>query len=97
MSNETNRTSGTEPQRMFDGGQIHFDPERMFQTFMTKRVSYRTCVDGNDTAREIAVLVGGLGGVADAYQRAIQALRDVRHLLPSEGVAIVDAVLDCAT
>jgi hypothetical protein len=31
-----------------------------------------------------------------AYARAIQALRDVRHLLPREGVAIVDKVLDCA-
>ena len=33
----------------------------------------------------------------DSYARAIQALRDVRHLLPREGVAIVDRVLDCAT
>jgi hypothetical protein len=31
---------------------------------------------------------------ADAHERAIQALRDVRHLLPREGVEIVDAVLD---
>jgi hypothetical protein len=30
---------------------------------------------------------------ADMYERAIQALRDVRHLLPYEGVAIVDRVL----
>jgi hypothetical protein len=30
------------------------------------------------------------------YARAIQALRDVRHMLPGEGVAIVDDVLDCA-
>ena len=30
----------------------------------------------------------------DAYAQALQALRDVRHLLPLEGVAIVDAVLD---
>jgi hypothetical protein len=29
-----------------------------------------------------------------AYACALQALRDVRHLLPCEGVAIVDAVLD---
>jgi hypothetical protein len=28
------------------------------------------------------------------YESAVQALRDVRHLLPGEGVAIVDAVLD---
>jgi hypothetical protein len=31
---------------------------------------------------------------ADAHERAIQALRDVRHLLPREGVELVDAVLD---
>jgi hypothetical protein len=30
----------------------------------------------------------------DTYERALQALRDVRHLLPPEGVGIVDAVLD---
>lgn len=28
------------------------------------------------------------------YDRALQALRDVRHMLPAKGVAIVDAVLD---
>jgi hypothetical protein len=31
---------------------------------------------------------------ADAHGRAIQALRDIRHLLPRDGVEIVDAVLD---
>jgi hypothetical protein len=30
----------------------------------------------------------------DALERALQALRDVRHLLPPEGVRIVDAALD---
>lgn len=35
-------------------------------------------------------------GTIEACQRALQALRDVRHLLPLEGVAIVDAVLDFA-
>ena len=34
---------------------------------------------------------------AENYARALQALRDVRHLLPREGVAIVDEVLDFAT
>jgi hypothetical protein len=34
---------------------------------------------------------------AQIYARALQALRDVRHLLPCEGVTIVDAVLDFAT
>ncbi len=94
MSNETNRASGRSLERMFDAGQIRFDPERPFQTSMTGCLSYRTDLDGSDTAREIAVLVGGLGRPADAFERAVQALRDVRHLLSPEGVAIVDAILD---
>jgi hypothetical protein len=48
----------------------------------------------NNTKDEIAALLGGMLG---ACERAVQALRDVRHLLPPDGVAIVDAVLDCAT
>jgi hypothetical protein len=31
---------------------------------------------------------------AGTHERAVQALRDVRHLLPREGIEIVDAVLD---
>jgi hypothetical protein len=31
-----------------------------------------------------------------AYQRALQALRDVRHMLPACGVAIIDSVLEQA-
>ncbi len=30
----------------------------------------------------------------DDYRRAVQALCDVRHMLPPDGVAIVDAVLE---
>jgi hypothetical protein len=37
-----------------------------------------------DPANELAIL---LAEVADPYERAVQALRDVRHLLPPEGVA----------
>ncbi len=93
MPNETNRASG-ELQRMFDGAQIRVDPEQVFQTSMTQRLSYRTGLHSSDTAKEIALMLGGLGGAAEAYARALQALRDVRHLLPPESVAIVDAVLD---
>ena len=32
-------------------------------------------------------------GAEDSYQHALQALRDVRHMLPSDGVSIADAVL----
>jgi hypothetical protein len=79
---------------MFEVVQIHFDWEQVFQTSMTKRLPDKADLGSNDTANEFAVL---LGGVADACERAVQALRDVRHLLPPEGVAIVDAVLDRAT
>jgi hypothetical protein len=37
-----------------------------------------------DPAIELAIL---LAEVADPYERAVQVLRDVRHLLPPEGVA----------
>jgi hypothetical protein len=39
--------------------------------------------------------VSGSGPDSDTtLQSALQALRDVRHLLPADGVAIVDAVLE---
>jgi hypothetical protein len=47
--------------------------------------------DTNDAANESAV---SLGAVSAAYERAPQALRDVRHLLPADGVATIDAVLE---
>jgi hypothetical protein len=37
-----------------------------------------------------------LRDLMDAYGRAVQCLRDVRHQLPPAGVATVDAVLDYA-
>jgi hypothetical protein len=94
MFNETNRTSGKALQHMYEVVQIHFDPQQVFQTPMTRRLSDNADLGNNDTANEFGVL---LGRTADACERAVQALRDVRHLLPPEGVAIVDAVLDCAT
>jgi hypothetical protein len=33
----------------------------------------------------------------DPYERALQALRDVRHMLPAGGIAIVDAALNAAS
>ena len=48
-------------------------------------------MDGTGASGGIALLSKG---VFDAYERALQCLRDVRHLLPSDGVAIVDAVLE---
>lgn len=93
MLNETNRASGRDLQRMFEVIQIRLDPELVFQTSMTKHFLNQADSDNNDSANQIAVLLGGM----TAYERALQALRDVRHLLPSDGVAIVDAVLDGAT
>jgi hypothetical protein len=92
MFNETNQIFGKDLQHRFEAAQIHVDPRPVFQTSMAER--WRDIADlGNDAAKEIAVLLG----MAEAYERAVQALRDVRHLLPPEGVAIVDAALDCAT
>ena len=34
------------------------------------------------------------GDLEAAYRRSLQALRDVRHMLPAEGIAIVDAIID---
>jgi len=74
----------------FDTVQIQFDWPQVFQTPVT-RLSYDNAdLGSSDPANELAIL---LGGVVDPYGRAVQALRDVRHLLPPEGVAIVDAAL----
>ena len=94
MLNDSNHTSARDLRHMFEVIQIHFDREQALQTPMTKRLRDQADTGSKDAVNEIAVLLVGL---ADAYERAVQALRDVRHLLPSEGIAIVDAVLDCAT
>jgi hypothetical protein len=74
---------------MFETVQVQFDWPQVFQTPVSKR-SYDNTDLSSDPANELAIL---LGGVADPYERVVQALRDVRHLLPPEGVAIVDAAL----
>jgi hypothetical protein len=46
--------------------------------------------------RVVAEIPLALDKMPDRYLQAVQALRDVRHMLPSAGVAIVDAVLNTA-
>jgi hypothetical protein len=91
MFDETNHTSGKSLQYRFGAVQIYFDSDQVFQRAVTKLRRDKVDFDIHDTANESAVLVGA---PAAAYERAVQALRDVRHLLPAEDVAIVDAVLD---
>jgi hypothetical protein len=94
MFNVTNHASARALRPMFEAVQIQFDWPQVFRTPVTKRSCDKADLLSGDPANELAIL---LGEVTDPYERAVQALRDVRHLLPSEGVAIVDAVLDCAT
>ncbi len=94
MVDETNRIFGKALQCKFEFVQIHCDPEQVFQASLLKRLRDEADLDSNDTANESTVL---LVAAAEAYEHAVQALRDVRHLLPANGVAIVDAALDCAT
>lgn len=94
MFNVTNQASAQALHPMFEAVQIQFDWPHVFRTPMTGRSCDRADVHSSGPANELAIL---LGGMAEPHERALQALRDVRHLLPPEGVAIVDAVLDCAT
>ena len=52
--------------------------------------------DGGDSCHtQAATRDGGLPTEAAAdYRRAVQALRDVRHMLPPDGIAIVDVILE---
>ncbi len=94
MVDETNRIFGKALQCKFEFVQIHCDPEQVIQASLLKRLRDKANLDSNDTANESTVL---LVAAAEAYEHAVQALRDVRHLLPANGVAIVDAALNCAT
>lgn len=90
MISATSRSTARANHPMFETVQVQFDWPKVFQPPAT-RLSYDDAELGaSDPAHELAIL---LGGAAHPYERAIQALRDVRHLLPPEGVAIVDAAL----
>jgi hypothetical protein len=92
MINE-NDISESDQQCRFEVAQIECAPQPLFQTSLTEPLCEAADLGSNDAAKEIAILTG----LADAYERAVQALRDVRHLLPPDGVAIVDAALGRAT
>jgi len=94
MLDETNRIFGKALQCKFEVIQIHCDPEQVFQASLIKRLRDKADLGSNDKANETTAL---LVAVAEAYEHAVQALRDMRNLLPANAVVIVDAVLDCAT
>lgn len=90
MLGATNRSIAGAVGPQFDTVRVRFDWPRVFHAPLDQR-SYDDAGPGaGDPAHELAIL---LDVAADPYRRAIQALRDVRHLLPPEGVAIVDAAL----
>ena len=90
MISATSHSAARASHPMFESVQVQFDWPRVFQPSAT-RLSYDdTKLCASDAAHELAILSGG---PAHRYERVIQALRDVRHLLPPEGVAIVDAAL----
>jgi hypothetical protein len=91
MLNQTNNSSGKSPQYEFGSVRLYFDPDQVFRPSVTKRPCNKADFDSEDTVTESAI---PLGSVTAACERAVQALRDVRHLLPADGAAIVDAVLD---
>ena len=90
MVSATSQSATRASHPMFETVQVQFDWPKVFQPPAT-RCSYDDAELGaGNPAQELAIL---LGGAAHPFERAIQALRDVRHLLPPEGVAIVDAAL----
>ena len=89
MLRGANHSIATAALPVFETVQVQFDWPQVFPTPVTRH-AYSHCDLGREPENELAIL---LGGMADPYQRALQALRDVRHLLPPEGVAIVDAAL----
>ena len=90
MFSATSHSTARGVQPMFETVQVHFDWPQVFHPRESNRAYDDADLVASDPAHELAIL---LGGAAHPYERAIQALRDVRHLLPPEGVAIVDAAL----
>jgi hypothetical protein len=91
MINDTNQTPVVPAMHVFRLVEIHRDPDRVFPAETSEHSRNAAGMDGTGASGGIALLSKG---VFDAYERALQCLRDVRHLLPSDGVAIVDAVLE---
>ena len=94
MLNQTNSSSEKSPQYEFGAVRVYFDPNQLFHPSPKRRPCSEIDFASKDAVSESAVQ---LGTATVDRERALQALRDVRHLLPADGVAIVDAVLDHAT
>jgi hypothetical protein len=91
MLNQENSNSEKSPQYEFGPVRVYFDPFQLFHPSAKNRPCNEIDLDRKNAAPESAIR---LESVAAACDRAVQALRDVRHLLPADGVAIVDSVLD---
>lgn len=92
MSKVLDRDFAKTPQFMAAALQGRRDPEHAQRMSRTRRLRSNAELRCPDAAKESQIL---LGAVTEAYERAIQALRDVRHLLPPDGVAVVDKVVNC--
>lgn len=76
---------------MFNAMDYTFIPPAAERETVFERPHGRFDLSNYEAVMEIPVFCGSPPNVHD---RAVQALRDVRHMLPQHGVAIVDAVLD---
>jgi len=94
MLNQANNSSGKSAQYEFGSVRLYFDPHQLFHPSVKNRPCNETDLESKDTLSESAIPAGS---VTIVCERAVQALRDIRHLLPADGVAIVDAVLDHVT
>lgn len=94
MLNQSNRGSGKAPQYEFGSVRLFFNPHELSYQAPNPRRQNGTDVESKDTVSESTVPARS---VTVTCERAIQALRDIRHLLPADGVAIVDTVLDHVT
>lgn len=94
MLNQAKNSSEKVPQYEFGSVRVFFDRHQLFHPSVKNRPCNENGFESKDTVSESAI---PLGSVTVAYGRAVQVLRDVRHLLPADGVAMVDAVLDHVT
>lgn len=91
MHNERNGLSDFASLNIVDFMQMNMSPERMSPR--PPGTSEALHADGVGPGAEL-VFAGATERTEARLEAALQALRDVRHLLPAQGVAIVDAVLD---
>ena len=90
MLNATDHISGEAVQTTFEVVTTNFDSDQVFQGPLQIHVHQNADVFCDESPD---VVDAHFDDLAETYERAIQALRDIRHMLPPEGVAIVDEVL----